>query len=129
MSAPRVLLVDDEEAFARNTAKLLTRRGCDVSVSNDGESALRAIDQSSFDVLVLDMKMPGMDGIEVLKRVEKTQPSLQVIILTGHATMESAIVGLRHGAFDYTTKPIDIEDLTKRIFQAFERKQARERPS
>jgi DNA-binding NtrC family response regulator len=127
VSVPKVLLADDEIAFTRNIAKLLTRRGCEVSVANDGESALRVIEDSNFDVLILDMKMPGMGGLEVLKQIEKRHPSLQVIILTGHATMESAIDGLRHGAFDYTTKPIDIEDLTKRVFQAFERKKARER--
>lgn len=122
MEAPRVLLVDDEVALTRNLAKLLSKRGCEVSAVNDGQSAMEKAEEDDLDVMVLDMKMPGIGGMEVLKHISVRKPSLQVIILTGHATVESAIKGLHLGAFDYMTKPIDIDDLAKKIFQAFERR-------
>ena len=126
MRKARVLLVDDEVAFTRNLSILLTRRGYETTAANDGESALRIIEDSDFDVVLLDLKMPGIDGIETLKRIKHKKPHMEVIILTGHGSVDSAIEGVGHGAFDYAMKPFDINDLNDRISKAFQRRLLRE---
>jgi two-component system, OmpR family, response regulator len=122
MNKARVLLVDDEVAFANNLHKLLSKRGYATTVANDGESALRVVEENDFDVIVLDLKMPGLDGIETLKQVKRRKPFVEVIILTGHGSVDSGIEGMQHGAFDYAMKPIVLEDLLERISEAHERK-------
>jgi len=122
MSNPRVLLVDDEVAFTNNMAKLLTRRGYGVKVVNNGENAIRAVEEDDFDVAILDLKMPGIDGIETLRQMKRKRPFLEVIMLTGHGSVESGIQGMHLGAFDYAMKPILLDDLLEKIGEAYHRK-------
>lgn len=119
-------MVDDEIPFTTNLAKLLSRRGYEVSAVNDGNSALRIVEEQEFDVVVLDQKMPGLDGITTLKELKKKRPLVEVIILTGYSAVDSALDGLELGAYDYTVKPIQLKDLEEKIRQAFERKLLRE---
>jgi two-component system, OmpR family, response regulator len=122
MKKPRLLLVDDDVPFTRNLVWLLSRRGYEVSAVNDGQSALRIVEEHEFDVIILDRKMPGIDGIATLKELKKKKPDIEVIILTGAASVDSALDGVHLGAYDYTVKPIQLSDLEEKITQAFERK-------
>ncbi|RJP60233.1 MAG: response regulator [Deltaproteobacteria bacterium] len=122
MKIPRILLVDDEVAFANNILKLLSKRGYDVIAVNDGASAIRTIGEKEFDVVILDMKMPGMDGIATLKEIKKKEPLAEVVILTGHGSVESGIEGMQLGAFDFVMKPVSIDDLHEKVCQAYQRK-------
>jgi two-component system, OmpR family, response regulator len=126
MRKPRVLLVDDDVPFTRNLVWLLSRRGYEVSAVNDGTSAIAIVEQQEFDVVVLDRKMPGIDGIATLKELKKKRPNVEVVILTGAASVDSALDGIELGAYDYITKPIQLSDLEEKIGQAFERKLLRE---
>ncbi len=122
MRKPKLLLVDDDIPFTRNLVWLLSRRGYEVSAVNDGQSALRIAEQENFDVIILDRRMPGIDGIATLKELKRKRPEVEVIILTGAASVDSALDGVQLGAYDYTTKPIQLSDLEEKITQAFERK-------
>jgi two-component system OmpR family response regulator len=122
MGTARILLVDDEVAFANNIAKLISKRGYEVVTVYDGESAVKAVDENEFDVIVLDLKMPGLDGLATLKQIKKRQPKVEVIILTGHGSMDSGIDGIQLGAFDFIMKPVRFDDLHESIRQAFQRK-------
>ncbi|AMK12636.1 MAG: response regulator [Pseudodesulfovibrio sp.] len=123
----RILLVDDERGFVDTMAKRLENRGYTVGVAYDGPQALAALDGDVwYDVVVLDVKMPGMDGNEVLKIVKADHPLVEVIMLTGHATVESAIEGMKSGAFDYMMKPCNLEDLVSKVEDAYDKKQAHE---
>ena len=125
----RVLLVDDEERFVLTLARLLKSRGFKVSTALDGFKALEALEKNDgFDVVVLDVKMPGMDGITTLGKIKKKFPNIEVIMLTGHATLESGLQAIREGAFDYLMKPCDIEDITKKIKEACEVERIKNRP-
>ncbi|MFA4915326.1 MAG: response regulator [Syntrophales bacterium] len=126
MRGPRILLVDDEIAFANNIVKLLTKRGYDVMAVNDGASAIRAIGEKEFDVVILDMKMPVMNGIDTLKEIKKKEPLIEVVILTGHGSIESGVEGMQLGAFDFIMKPISIDDLNEKVHQAYQRKLSEE---
>jgi len=97
----RVLMVDDEEQFRSTTSKTLTRRGFDTTVAESGEAAVKILKESEQDVVVLDVKMPGMDGHEALREIRKIDPHVKVIMLTGHGTMASAKESLEDEAFDY----------------------------
>ena len=126
---PRVLLVDDEEIFVTNMARLLKFRGFDVLTALDGPSALGALAAcGDLDVVVLDIKMPGMSGLEVLAEIKRIAPQTEVIMLTGHATVDSGIESIRQGAFDYLMKPCEIELLTDKIKEACEVERIRRRP-
>jgi DNA-binding response OmpR family regulator len=122
----KVLVIDDEERFLETTRKLLERRGIETLTASNGIQAVDIVAAEPVDVVILDVKMPGLDGIEVLKRIKQTSPAAEVIMLTGHVSLESAIDGLKYGACDYVMKPCDIEDLVARIRAAYERKLARE---
>ncbi|MCX5862220.1 MAG: response regulator [Desulfomonile sp.] len=122
MRKPRLLLVDDDVPFTKNLLWLLSRRGYEVSAVNDGYSALRIVEEQEFDMVILDRKMPGIDGIATLKELKKKRPDLEVIILTGAGSVDSALNGLELGAYDYTAKPIQLNHLEEKILQAFERK-------
>lgn len=124
----RVLLVDDEEAFVRGMARLLKFRGIEVSTALNGQEAVDAVKQSGFDVVVLDIKMPGMDGIETLGEIKKFAPDTEVIMLTGHASLSSGAQALRKGAYDYLMKPCDAEDLIEKIREANEAENIRKHP-
>jgi two-component system, OmpR family, response regulator len=122
METVRVLLVDDEDDFRTTLANRLRKRKLEVAEAESGRAALNLLKQGTFDVVVLDVRMPGMDGIEALKEIKKTSPLVEVIMLTGHASVESGIEGMRLGAFDYLMKPCDINDLINKIMDAYQRK-------
>jgi DNA-binding NtrC family response regulator len=111
----RVLLIDDEEAFLSSMARLLKRRGMTVYQAKDGAEGLQIIEKTEVDVAIIDLKMPGMSGMEVLKRIKKRKPDVEAIILTGHATVESGVEGMKQGAADYLFKPQDPEALIRKI--------------
>ncbi len=117
----RVLLVDDEERFVRNMERILRNRGLEVGIAFDGLSAVETVRSGpAFDVVVLDIRMPGMDGIAALERIKHLAPATEVIMLTGHASISSGIEAMRLGAFDYLVKPCDPEDLLEKVREAFE---------
>lgn len=122
MENPKILIVDDEVVFTSNILKLLSKRGYDAVAVNDGESAIRITDEKEFDVIILDIKMPGMDGIATLKEIKKKGIAAEVVILTGHGTVEAGIEGMQLGAFDFIMKPVAINDLIEKISQAYQRK-------
>ena len=127
MSIANILLVDDEEPFVETITKRLTKRNFAVIASYNGKEALTQLDQDqSIEVVVLDVKMPGMDGIETLREIKRHHPLVEVIMLTGHATVESAIEGMKLGAFDYLMKPCDIDQLAGKVKEAAAKKRAHE---
>ncbi len=116
---PEILLIDDEEAFVQTLVKRLARRGFTVHTALSGQDGLDALDRlPGVGMVLLDVKMPGLDGIETLKRIKSARPGLAVILLTGHASMESAREGMRHGAFDYLMKPCEMDDLLAKMAEA-----------
>jgi DNA-binding NtrC family response regulator len=114
----RVLLVDDEEEFVETLAERMRSRGMEVATSNSGGDALELIDTDAFDVVVLDLQMPGMDGIEALERIKRRKPDIQVVLLTGHATVEKGVEAMKHGALEFLEKPIDLSRLQEVIHKA-----------
>lgn len=125
MNPPRVLVVDDEADFLETMVNRLRRRGLPAEGALSGPEALEMMRRQEFDVVVLDVRMPGMDGLEVLRGIKDKWPFVEVIMLTGHGSVESGIQGMRLGAFDYIMKPADLEDLLEKIHQAHERKALR----
>ena len=122
-----VLLVDDEAPFIETMAKRLTKRNLKVLKAFSGKQALEVLHtRRKTDVVILDVKMPEMDGIETLKQIRSLYPAVEVIMLTGHATMESAIEGMRLGAFDYLMKPCDMDVLVAKVNAAKSKKRAHE---
>jgi DNA-binding NtrC family response regulator len=122
MEKMKILLVDDEERFLQTTKKLLEKKGIDAMTATSGEAALDMLDTSIVHVVILDVKMPGMDGIETLRLIKSRHPLVEVIMLTGHATVESAVDGLKSGATDYVMKPCDINALMEKATEAFEKR-------
>ena len=118
MSGKKVLLVDDEVAFTASLGKVLSRRGFEVETASDGLTALARIVKESFDVIVLDVKMPGMDGIQVLAEIKRLALDLRVILLTGHLSITDEETGLQEGAFAYLIKPVPIQKLVSVIESA-----------
>ena len=113
-----VLIIDDEHGYVNVLSNRLSKRGFDVGKANSGSDALQILRQRSFDVALLDLKMADMDGIEVLKILKKMAPEMVVIMLTGHGSAEAAHEGIRHGAYDYLTKPCELDDLIPKIMEA-----------
>ncbi len=111
----RLLIVDDEKGYVNVLYNRLNKRGFDVTKTFSGIEAIQELRKKDFDVAVLDLKMEDMDGIEVLKILKKMEPDLEVIMLTGHGSKEAAKEGINCGAFDYLTKPCDLEDLLTKI--------------
>ncbi len=127
MAIANVLLVDDEVPFVETMTKRLTKRDLDVSTAFNGQEALDKLEKSrSIDVVILDVKMPGMDGLETLGKIRKKYPLVEVIMLTGHATVESAIDGMKYGAFDYLMKPCDMDILISKVGEAAKKKRSHE---
>jgi DNA-binding response OmpR family regulator len=114
----KLLLVDDEEAYVRILAKRLTRRNFAVTTAFSGVQGIQAARKEDFDVAVLDLKMEDVDGIEVLKVFKRMAPAMEVIMLTGHGSEQAAREGIEFGAFDYLTKPCELEDLIVKINEA-----------
>ncbi|HSO61952.1 MAG TPA: response regulator [Desulfobacterales bacterium] len=126
MPDSRVLLVDDEVVFTKNMSKLLTYRGYKVTAVNSGDAAIRELEQVDFDVIVLDLKMPGMDGITTLKEIMKLGLFTETLILTGHGSIDTALEAMKLGAYDYLTKPCEIDELVAKIEAAWEKKEGKE---
>jgi DNA-binding NtrC family response regulator len=123
----KVLLVDDEAPFVEALAKRLDKRGVTVTAAFSGSEALEKLQADSrVDVVVLDVKMPGMDGVETLKAIKANYPLIEVVMLTGHATVESAIEGMKLGALDYLMKPCEMEVLMTKLSEAKEKKARQE---
>jgi DNA-binding NtrC family response regulator len=122
MEQLKMMLVDDEERFLSTTRKLLEKKGFDVQTAASGSEALEMLRASPVHVVILDVKMPGMDGVATLREIKRQFPMVEVIMLTGHATVESAIDGLKSGAVDYLMKPADLEDIIEKATDAFNRR-------
>jgi len=118
----KVLLVDDEKKFLEVMSERLTTRGVTVTTATSAAEALEQIEANLFDAVILDLKMPGMDGIEALKRMKAKRPELQIILLTGHATVEKGVEAIKLGAMDFVEKPADLESLGDKIKQAKQKK-------
>lgn len=126
MEKLKMMLVDDEERFLSTTKKLISKQGYDVITATSGAEALEKLKRTDIYVVILDIKMPGMDGITTLKEIKRLFPLVEVIMLTGHATVESAVDGLKSGATDYLMKPADISELIQKSEEAFEKRQKME---
>jgi len=122
MASFRVLIVDDEEEFVETIVKRLNDRGLVAEGVMSGQQALDLMQSKDFDVVILDVKMPGMDGIETLREMKKRKPLTEVIMLTGHGSVESGIQGLQLGAYNYVMKPVPLDELLSQMNQAYERK-------
>jgi len=124
-----VLLVDDEEAFVEAVARRLGKRAFRVVTATSGQQALDALEEGGAtrtDVVILDVKMPGMDGLETLTAIKRRHPLVEVVMLTGHATVESAIEGMKRGAFDYLMKPCEMDTLVAKVSEAGQKKRNHE---
>ena len=126
MSKIKMMLVDDEERFLQTTSKILAKKGYHAVTATSGKKALEILNSQLIHVVILDVKMPGMDGNATLKEIKKLYPMVEVIMLTGHATVESAIDGLKSGAIDYLMKPADIEEIIEKAEAAFAKIQSLE---
>jgi len=122
----KILIVDDEKDFVEMFSLRLTRQGEKVSAAYSGQEALDLLEKTQIDVVILDIRMPGMDGIETLKKIKATHPLVEVILLTGHGSTETAVEGMKEGAFDYLMKPSDFEDISAKLANAWKRKDKQE---
>ena len=122
----KILIVDDEKDFVEMFSLRLTRQGEKVSVAYSGQEALDLLEKTKIDVVILDIRMPGMDGIETLKKIKASYPLVEVIMLTGHGSTETAVEGMKEGAFDYLLKPADFEDISEKVANAWKRKDEQE---
>ncbi len=113
-----VLLVDDEEQFLKVVSQRLEMRGLKVETATSGDEAIKKADQRGFDAIILDLVMPGKSGIEVLREIKKKHPDLQIIILTGHGSIEAGVEAIKEGAIDFLQKPLDFEKLLEKISEA-----------
>ena len=127
MKGSKILLVDDEVVFTTNMGKLLTNRGYKVTSANSGDAAIQALEKEHFDVVVLDLKMPGMDGLATLKEIKKLGLFTETLILTGHGSIDTALEAIKLGAYDYLTKPCEIDDLVGKIEGAWQKKNGAEK--
>ena len=127
MKGARILLVDDETEFTENISKLLNGRGYQATAVNDGESAIEALETDNYDVMVLDLKMPGMDGMTTLREMRKLDLLTETLILTGHGDVGTALEAMKLGAYDYLTKPCEVDALVEKIEGAWEKMDARQK--
>lgn len=118
----KVLVVDDEKDFLEMTIKRMQKRNIRCEGAESGEEAIEKIKKGRFDVVLLDVKMPGMDGVETLREIKMIKPLVEVVMLTGHASVESGIDGMKNGAFDYLMKPIELDLLLDKLSDAYEKK-------
>ena len=127
MSIANVLLVDDEVSFVETFSERLELRDFEISKAFSGEEALEVLDENkNIEVVILDVKMPGMDGIEALAKIKRKNPLVEVMMLSGHADVESAIEGMKQGAFDYLMKPVDMDQITTKVTEAVAKKRQHE---
>jgi DNA-binding NtrC family response regulator len=132
MEEARVLVVDDEQEFLDNVAERLANRGFGVDTALNGEQALEKIAGNLYDAIVVDLMMPGIDGMTTLRRALRKKPDLQIILLTGHATVQTGVEAMRQGALDFMEKPADLDLLVEKVRQGKKRRleldeQAREK--
>jgi DNA-binding NtrC family response regulator len=125
----KVLIVDDEAHFCRSLLKILNARGIEAFAVNRGEDALEEIARNPYDVVLLDVKMPGISGIEVLKRMKERGIKAEVIVLSGHASVDTAVEIVKYGAYDYLLKPCDTDELLVKISNAYEQRLEKEKIS
>jgi DNA-binding NtrC family response regulator len=124
----RILVVDDETDFLETIVNRLTTRKLDAKGVKSGEAAVEVLKESLYDVVLLDIKMPGgMDGIETLREIKRIQPLAEVLLITGHASVETSIEGMKLGAFDYLLKPMKVGELLVKLARAFEKKAAHDK--
>lgn len=127
MSIAKVLMVDDEAEFIETFSERLNMRNLETCKANSGEEALQILEnQGDIEIVILDVKMPGMDGIETLAEIKKRYPLVEVIMLSGHADVESAIEGMKQGAFDYLMKPCDMDQIIAKVTDAAAKKRQHE---
>jgi len=127
MALANVLLIDDEVPFVETMTKRLTKRNLQITTAFSGQEAIKSLKKKpGVEVIILDVKMPGMDGIETLQEIKKCYPLIEVIMLTGHGTVESAIEGMKLGAFDYLMKPCDMDQLISKVKEAVAKKRSHE---
>jgi DNA-binding NtrC family response regulator len=117
-----VLIVDDEEKVRKYLSRLLLKRGFLVSMACDGTEALQHLESTDADIVILDVLMPGPNGLEILPQIKALRPQTEVILLTGNASVECGVEGIRRGAFDYLLKPVHLDDLFDRMQRALERR-------
>ena len=122
-----MLLVDDEDDFRTTLANRLKLRKIDITDAASGNEAIELVKQMSFDVAVIDVKMPGIDGIETLKQIKQIKPAIEIIMLTGHASIESGMEAMKLGAYDYVMKPCDIDELLIKTGEAYQHKLLKEK--
>ncbi len=122
MEKMKMMLVDDEERFLATTRKLLEKKGYDVLTATSGAEGLELLRTNRVHVVILDVKMPGMDGVATLREIKRQFPMVEVIMLTGHATVDSAVEGMKSGAVDYLMKPADLEEIVAKATDAFKRR-------
>jgi DNA-binding NtrC family response regulator len=121
-TSSNIMLVDDEKDFVEMLSLRLTENKENVIAAYNGQECLDTLEKTQVDVIILDVKMPGMDGIETLKKIKKSHPLVEVILLTGHGTIQSAVEGMKLGAFDFLLKPADFKELTEKLNKARTRK-------
>lgn len=119
----KILLVDDEADFVETMAKRFGIRKMPIDTAKSGQEALAALAARDYDVVILDVRMPGMDGLEALRQIREKKPLTEVIMLTGHASLETGMQGMNLGAYDYILKPADFDELLDKVRKAFERKE------
>ena len=127
MVKPRVLVVDDDTDFQETLVKRLERRNLEAKGTDSGSKALALLEQEGFDVVILDLEMPGLRGIDALREIKKRRPFVEVILLTGYASVKSGVQGMQSGAFDYVVKPESLIELVDKIYQAYDKKQRQEK--
>jgi len=118
---PRLLIVDDELHVRESLSHWFTEDGYDVETANGGHEALAALGRKSFDVIISDIKMPGMDGLELQRRVHEKDPNVAIVLVTAYASVDTAVQALKEGAYDYLVKPFDPEELSKVVAKACEK--------
>jgi len=122
MESANLLLVDDEPHFVETMARRLTKKGYNIKTAYSGHDALALLEkQSNINVVILDIKMPDMDGIETLKEIKKRYPLIEIILLTGHATVDTVLKGMKLGAFDVLMKPCDLDQIEPKLAEAADR--------
>ncbi len=122
----RVLVVDDENDFLEMTVKRINKKDIQCEGAMSGYDAIEKIKKENFDVVLLDVKMPGMDGVETLREIKRLKPLIEVVMLTGHASVESGIEGMKLGAFDYLMKPMELDKILETIQDAYKKKSIQE---
>jgi DNA-binding NtrC family response regulator len=126
-SLPRILIVDDEKRFRTTMSKFLAASGLTAATAGSGREALEELRRTSYDVIILDVRMPEMSGVEALKEIKKIDPEVEVIIMTGYASVDTAKEIMTRGAYDYMLKPCAVEELMEKIDAAYERKLSRKK--